>query len=218
MVEQLSDSFKRDASLKSMQDLHLYIKNQTPHLLAKHDIPQKRELVRETKRNEEQELEEALKLSILEYEKSSAQPTASNNGADASEESKSERPSTNPGPPVVRKVRALHDLVGRGSDELSFRKGDVIRVMEQVYRDWWRGSLRGKIGIFPLNYVTPVTDKTLEEICAEKRQEDAILSQYNKVNELHQTMRAGSNDVNLTQDPQVNDLYSTCLLYTSRCV
>lgn len=59
MVEQLSDSFKRDASLKSMQDLHLYIKNQTPHLLAKHDIPQKRELVRETKRNEEQELEEA---------------------------------------------------------------------------------------------------------------------------------------------------------------
>ena len=55
-------------------------------------------------------------------------------------------------PPVetvatVSKVRALYDLVSYEPDELSFRKGDVITVIESVYRDWWRGSLpSGKLG------------------------------------------------------------------------
>lgn len=53
-----------------------------------------------------------------------------------------------------RRVRAIYDFEGgQGPDELPFIKGDVIRVLETVYADWWRGELRGREGIFPANRV-----------------------------------------------------------------
>jgi signal transducing adaptor molecule len=50
-------------------------------------------------------------------------------------------------------VRALFDFQPSEPGELQFRKGDIIAVLESVYKDWWKGSLRGQTGIFPLNYV-----------------------------------------------------------------
>lgn len=53
-----------------------------------------------------------------------------------------------------KRVRAIYDFEGgQGPDELPFRKGDVIRVTECVYTDWWKGELRGRTGIFPANRV-----------------------------------------------------------------
>ncbi|KAF2088119.1 hypothetical protein K490DRAFT_64793 [Saccharata proteae CBS 121410] len=52
------------------------------------------------------------------------------------------------------RVRALFDLEPSEPGELRFRKGDIITVLDKsVYKDWWKGSLRGQTGIFPLNYV-----------------------------------------------------------------
>lgn len=71
---------------------------------------------------------------------------------------------------TVKKVCALYDLISYEQDELSFRKGDIITVIESVYRDWWRGSLpNGKVGIFPLNYVRPVVSKTPQELEREEQ-------------------------------------------------
>jgi signal transducing adaptor molecule len=47
----------------------------------------------------------------------------------------------------------LYDFQPTEQGELGFEKGDIIRVIESVYRDWWKGELRGKTGIFPVNYV-----------------------------------------------------------------
>ncbi|CAG88447.2 DEHA2E19976p [Debaryomyces hansenii CBS767] len=78
---------------------------------------------------------------------------------------------------TVSKVRALYDLISYEPDELSFRKGDIITVIESVYRDWWRGSLvNGKTGIFPLNYVTPVVTKTPQELSRELDEENRLLA------------------------------------------
>lgn len=53
-----------------------------------------------------------------------------------------------------KRVRAIYDFDGgQGPDELPFRKGDIIRVTECVYTDWWKGELRGRTGIFPANRV-----------------------------------------------------------------
>uniref|UniRef100_A0A3Q2Y3D8 Rho guanine nucleotide exchange factor 7 n=1 Tax=Hippocampus comes TaxID=109280 RepID=A0A3Q2Y3D8_HIPCM len=38
-------------------------------------------------------------------------------------------------------------------DELSFSKGDIINVSRQEEGGWWEGSLNGKTGWFPSNYV-----------------------------------------------------------------
>ena len=55
-------------------------------------------------------------------------------------------------PPVTR-VRALYDFVPSEPSELGFSRGDIITVIDSVYKDWWRGELRGHTGIFPVNYI-----------------------------------------------------------------
>lgn len=55
--------------------------------------------------------------------------------------------------PVVTRVRALHTFEPTEPGELAFEKGDVIKVVDRGYKDWWRGQLKGRTGIFPVNYV-----------------------------------------------------------------
>lgn len=47
----------------------------------------------------------------------------------------------------------MYDFAGESSDELSFARGELIRVIDAVSDEWWRGELRGRTGIFPTNYV-----------------------------------------------------------------
>ena len=53
----------------------------------------------------------------------------------------------------VTRVRALHAFEPTESNELAFEKGDIIKVVNREYKAWWRGQLRGRTGIFPVNYV-----------------------------------------------------------------
>ncbi|XP_053114242.1 hematopoietic lineage cell-specific protein-like isoform X2 [Hemicordylus capensis] len=48
---------------------------------------------------------------------------------------------------------AVYDYQGDGDDEISFDPGDTITDIEQVDEGWWRGRCRGKVGLFPANYV-----------------------------------------------------------------
>ncbi|EPZ32348.1 LAS seventeen-binding protein 3-like protein [Rozella allomycis CSF55] len=50
------------------------------------------------------------------------------------------------------KVIALYDFNGVEDGDLSFKKNDVIEVTKKD-GDWWDGSLNGRKGIFPSNYV-----------------------------------------------------------------
>lgn len=54
---------------------------------------------------------------------------------------------------VVTRVRALHTFEPTEAGELGFEKGDVIKVVDRGYKDWWRGQFKGRTGIFPVNYV-----------------------------------------------------------------
>ena len=60
----------------------------------------------------------------------------------------------NPTPSVlITRVRALHTFEPTEAGELAFDRGDIIKVVDRGYKDWWRGQLRGRTGIFPVNYV-----------------------------------------------------------------
>lgn len=50
-------------------------------------------------------------------------------------------------------VKARFPFEQTNEDELSFLKGDVISVSRQEEGGWWEGSLNGKTGWFPSNYV-----------------------------------------------------------------
>lgn len=49
---------------------------------------------------------------------------------------------------------ALHDFAAASTDELSFKTGDQIFVLNEVVEGWWMGELSGtgKTGLFPTTY------------------------------------------------------------------
>ncbi|XP_027491685.1 SH3 domain-containing protein 19 isoform X1 [Corapipo altera] len=53
----------------------------------------------------------------------------------------------------VQWCEALHDFTAETKDDLSFKKGDYIQILEQVDLEWYRGRLNGKEGIFPAVFV-----------------------------------------------------------------
>lgn len=77
-------------------------------------------------------------------------------------------------PQQTRAVRALFDFAANDLDELTFRKGDLIAVIESQYKDWWKGSLRGQVGIFPTNYVEKLTTPEAEDLKREAQLEEKV--------------------------------------------
>lgn len=63
------------------------------------------------------------------------------------------------GRPAPMRVRALYDFEPNEDGELAFKEGDVVKVLESVYKDWWKGELHGKTGIFPTNYVVRLSPR-----------------------------------------------------------
>ncbi|XP_030638124.1 GRB2-related adapter protein 2b [Chanos chanos] len=61
-----------------------------------------------------------------------------------------------PPQPSMMQVRAMYDFSAEEHDELDFRAGDLIEVLDRSDPSWWRGRLHGRTGLFPSNYTTPV--------------------------------------------------------------
>ncbi len=57
---------------------------------------------------------------------------------------------------VNRYVRAQFDYSAAEKAELSMREGDIITVLMEDKSGWWKGSLGGKVGLFPSNFTQPV--------------------------------------------------------------
>ena len=59
---------------------------------------------------------------------------------------------------ATERVVALFAYTAQHSDELSFKKDDIITILERGSDpDWWKGELDGRSGLFPANYIRPLT-------------------------------------------------------------
>nr|XP_020473184.1 CD2-associated protein isoform X2 [Monopterus albus] len=64
-----------------------------------------------------------------------------------------------PQPPAASKkpkkklCKVLFDYQPQNEDELELKTGAIIDVTEEVEEGWWNGSLNGKSGLFPSNFV-----------------------------------------------------------------
>lgn len=112
---------------------------------------------------------------------------------------------------TVSRVRALYDFQPSEAGELQFRKGDVIAVLESVYKDWWKGSLRGQIGIFPLNYVEKISDPTQEELQREAQMESEVFGEIKNVEKLLALLSTSNSDVNVQENEEITTLYHQTL-------
>ncbi|KAH7819906.1 putative sesquipedalian [Monocercomonoides exilis] len=52
------------------------------------------------------------------------------------------------------KYQANFDFTARVANELTFREGDIITLIEKHESGMWKGELDGKIGLFPYNFVS----------------------------------------------------------------
>lgn len=76
------------------------------------------------------------------------------------------------GEPLV--VQALYSFKGSNNDELCFKKGDVITVTQKD-DGWWEGTLNGKTGWFPSNYVKECKDTPQPIVQQENEYKNLVL-------------------------------------------
>ena len=112
---------------------------------------------------------------------------------------------------TVSRVRALYDFQPSEPGELQFRKGDIIAVLESVYKDWWKGSLRGNTGIFPLNYVEKLADPTQDELQREAQMEAEVFGQIKNVEKLLALLSTSNPESSVRDNEEITELYHSTL-------
>ena len=112
---------------------------------------------------------------------------------------------------TVSRVRALFDFQPSEPGELQFKKGDIIAVLESVYKDWWKGSLRGQTGIFPLNYVEKLSDPTQEDLQREAQMEAEVFAEIKNVEKLLTLLSTSNSELNVRDNEEITTLYHSTL-------
>ncbi|KAK7935529.1 ESCRT-0 subunit protein hse1 [Apiospora marii] len=226
-----SDMFSKDADLGIMYDAYFRLKQNNPTLQPP-SAPQKNRLTDVDRQKEEEELQMALQLSLQEEERKKKVPESSASAAPGAQLCRRRRRSRHNhhhqfSGSFWRSARpistctftsngdycryALYDFVPSEPGELEFKKGDVIAVLESVFKDWWRGSLKGNTGIFPLNYVEKLTDPTPDELHREAQMEAEVFAEIKNVEKLL-TLLSTSNTAPREEDnEEISKLYHQTL-------
>lgn len=108
-------------------------------------------------------------------------------------------------------VRALYDFEPDEPGELAFRQGDVIRVLDSVYEQWWRGELRHQVGIFPVNYIEAMPDTTPDLIQQEQALERTVFTNASDIHVLHARLQQLKPSDNFVDDDELQELYQRSL-------
>jgi signal transducing adaptor molecule len=195
----------KDPDLGIMKDQYYKLKTQNPNLHPP-SAPSKSRLTDVDRQKEEEELQMALKLSI--QDKTAAQPKPAQQAISDESSQSQPTPQTQTVPSgttaaTVSRVRALFDFHATDPDELTFRKGDIIAVLESVYKDWWKGVLRGQTGIFPLNYVEKLADPTADELQREAQMEAEVFAEIKNVEKLLTLLSTSSSDLNVRDNEEI---------------
>ncbi|KAL8675108.1 MAG: hypothetical protein Q9168_000479 [Polycauliona sp. 1 TL-2023] len=212
-----TEMFANDPDLGIMEQAYMKLKSQNPNLHPP-SKPTKRQITTVDRQKEEEELQMALALSIKDKASSSqsgtkkAGPNSSPSAANAPQQAPTSQsvPSGTTAATVSR-VRALFDFQPSEAGELQFRKGDIIAVLESVYKDWWKGSLKGQTGIFPLNYVEKLSDPTQEELHREAQMEAEVFAEIKNVEKLLTLLSTSSSELNVRDNEEITTLYHQTL-------
>ena len=115
-------------------------------------------------------------------------------------------------------VRALYDFEPDEPGELAFHRGDVIRVLDSVYEQWWRGELRHQVGIFPVNYVEALPDETPDMIQQEQELERSVFTHASDIHVVHARLQHLKPSDNFVDDDELQELYQRSLALRPKIV
>ncbi|KAB7507383.1 Protein E(sev)2B, partial [Armadillidium nasatum] len=103
---------------------------------------------------------------------------------------------------------AKHDFCATAEDELSFRKGSVLNMEDDI--NWYRAELDGKEGLIPSNYIEMKEHECVDGVQHFKVLRDAQgkfflwVVKFNSLNELVEYHRSAS--VSRSHDIKLRDM------------
>ncbi|XP_070187206.1 protein arginine N-methyltransferase 2-like isoform X2 [Littorina saxatilis] len=76
---------------------------------------------------------------------------------------------------------AVGDYVGVGEDQLSFKRGEPLKILQKMSEHWWWAESKGNVGYIPVNHLT---HNSFQQMCW---QDDEYFGSYGKL-KLHHEM------------------------------
>lgn len=105
---------------------------------------------------------------------------ASINTFDTADTHLQEQPNVSPelsGP----RCKAIHDYISPEANDLSFKAGTIITLLENCGGEWYRGELYGVSGMFPATFVEIVEDLPVESYKKPEQTESVYLKESDSV-------------------------------------
>ncbi|CAL8071967.1 unnamed protein product [Orchesella dallaii] len=92
-----------------------------------------------------------------------------------------------PPKPVRELARCFYLYKALNEDELTLAEGDIVTIISKNCEDegWWRGELRGKIGLFPDNFVRIITPGEVHPAVGSGGPQPKLLAQERNVPSAH---------------------------------
>ncbi|KAK6311979.1 hypothetical protein J4Q44_G00176430 [Coregonus suidteri] len=78
-------------------------------------------------------------------------------------------------PPVAMEARGMYEFNATAEDELSFRKGDILKILGNQ-DEWFKAELHGLEGFVPQNYIERQTPSWFKETASRSSAEELLMS------------------------------------------